>query len=131
MIYSLSPEQLARFSTTLWPLLKRGCRGGGADPTEMLKMGLRGDAMFWVAFDEEIKGLIVTEINKWPEGKVVRILCLAGTAMKTWLDDWHVAAHAHGRANDCIKIVTEGRRGWERVLKMKPVRYVYEKDIEA
>lgn len=130
-VWSLSPAQLASLTAIVWPLLRKGCVGGGADPAQMLDAGMTGKAVFWLAMGDEPLGLIVTEVNEWPEGRVLRILCLAGERMKAWLPEWHRVAREHARANECVKIVTEGRRGWERVLGMKPVRYVYELEIDA
>lgn len=131
-VYALTPPQLAQYAAAVWPLVERGCAGGGADPREMMVMALRGDAVVWVVIhDEDIKGAVVTEVNDWPECRALRILAMGGDGMKHWIGAVVDTLKAHARANGCDRLVTEGRRGWERVLGLKPVRYVYEMGVSA
>lgn len=129
MIYALSPAQVEKHAGTLRPYLERGCASGVADPGEMLDLCLGGEALAWVILDGGLKGVAVTEVNTWPKGRVLRILCVAGDGMDAWLGAFTRTMRDHARANDCMKIVAEGRKGWGRVLGLKPARHVYEMEV--
>ena len=130
MIWALTPQQVALYGTAVWPYVVKGCVGGGADPREMMNMALRGSVVVWVAIvDNDIKGAVVTEVNDWPENRALRILSLGGDGMKDWIGAVVETLRDHARTNGCDRLVTEGRRGWERVLGLKPVRFVYEMEI--
>lgn len=61
------------------------------------------------------RSVIVTEINAYPNQKVVRVWVAGGdmdeiVAMAPGIEAW-------ARLQGCSSVVVEGRKGWEKVLK--------------
>lgn len=58
---------------------------------------------------------MITSIEMRPSGKVLRMGATGGTELKRWREcEARIVEYA--RAEGCVKIVSEGRPGWARVL---------------
>lgn len=114
---------------TIEKLLKRGSHG--FHPIGVVDRVMKEEAVMWViADDAKPMGIAFTHIERWVEGNVLRILAVAGDGMSEWLEIFTNAMKDHGRENQCFQMVTEGRKGWAKALGLKPVRQVYEMEIE-
>ena len=79
-------------------------------PQDVAEMVLRGDAQLWVEGD----GLIITEVEEYPNGPVLNIWLAAGD-----MDDvlsLLPQVYGFGRWRECKTVTTLGRKGWKRVL---------------
>lgn len=84
--------------------------GGTHTVKDVARMVLNEEAQLWVEGD----GLIVTEIEQYPQGPVLNFWLAAGEmndvlAQLPEIYEW-------GREVGCEKATMTGRRGWERVL---------------
>ena len=132
-ILAVEPKNVGEVSYimqgTIERLLRRGSQG--FHPLGVIDRVMKEEAVMWViADDDRPMGIAFTHIERWVEGNVLRILAVAGDGMSEWLEIFTDAMKDHGRNNQCIRMVTEGRKGWEKALGLKPVRYVYEMEIE-
>lgn len=131
-VYSLKPDHIAEYYKFLRDYLIAAAKRSPSDidPVRAFDMGIKGEATFWMAMDRRApKGLLVTRIEDWPKGPMCRVLMAGGRDMHLWLEDAMGTIQEHAIANGCKGLVAEGRKGWGRVLGVKPARYVYEKEI--
>jgi hypothetical protein len=85
-----------------------------------------GRYLLWIAIDDESGNIIAamtTEITKGRNGRVCWMCQCGGDRMQDW-SRFHVKIEEYAKAERCVKVVLEGRRGWERVLEGYHVRSV-------
>lgn len=94
------------------PQLKTALDHAGNTHTiqDVAELVLAGQAELWVEGD----GLIITEIEEYPQGPVLRCWLAAGD-----MDDvlsLLPRVYGYGRWRGCEKVTMLGRKGWKRVL---------------
>lgn len=102
------------------PLLHKAlARSGEMDVSNLLKALLRAEMQLWLARDDRIRLVVITQIAIYPCKRVAEIAYLAGENRHLWLkycsvlEDW-------ARANGCVQLRAIGREGWKKdVLKME------------
>lgn len=135
-VYALRPAQVEYHRDVLQPLMLRAVerRGsGGFDPFQVFDDAVSGKSVIWVVFDEDRPlAVLVTGLETWPEGKVLRVQAMAGRGFRKWAGMAREALEAHAHANGAIndsgeaRMVAEGRKGLGRILGVEPTRYVFE-----
>lgn len=78
-----------------------------------------GEMQLWVAEDAEgdVFMVLLTQLAKYPKGKVCFLLGVAGKDMAGWLDELMELLKTWSLEQGCSKIIAQGRDGWERALK--------------
>lgn len=97
------------------------------DIEDVERMVADGEAKLW----EGKRSAAVTEIIIFPKIKVYH-LWLCGGDMIEILEDMLPKALADAEANNCDRVTTGGRIGWNRVMKehgFTPVAYICAKDL--
>lgn len=87
-----------------------GHAGNTHTPQDVAEMVLSGEAQLWVEGD----GLMITEVEEYPNGPVLRCWLAAGE-----MDDVLALLpriYGYGRYRGCEEVVMTGRKGWKRVL---------------
>lgn len=86
----------------------------------------------WVIGD--FQAIAVTEIQVRPLHKVLWVQFIAGDRVDDWLEDWEAVLEAFAKANDCLAVEFNGRRGWHKFQHKfkdyKPVMTTYRREIE-
>jgi len=77
---------------------------------------LNRDWQLWLAHDDGIKAVCITQIQVYPRQKRCRIMLVAGEGMDGWLP-FEEAIADWARTQGCDKLVGELRKGWQRKLK--------------
>jgi hypothetical protein len=99
-------------------------------PDDLLPWLERGAGQLWIATRE---GLIVaaltTSLVKARCGLVCRMVGAGGTDVHSW-KRFHYRIEEYARAEGCVKVVSEGRPGWARVLEgYRITRLCLEKEV--
>lgn len=71
----------------------------------------------WLGLSKEIAAVIVTEINIYPQYKVLHAPYVAGSDMDAWLPGALRTLEAFARHHGCKYVTGCGRRGWVRALQ--------------
>ena len=110
--------------------LEHACRKTGGDISADYLWGeCRGGHAFLVVIsrDNEILGASVWRFEKWTSGKKLRCLALYGKHICDWLEQHVEFTKAMAKAGDATALVTEGRRGFQRMFpKARVLRQLYE-----
>lgn len=81
---------------------------------DVLAEVLAGEAQFWPGE----RSAVVTEMHEHPRLRAVH-LWLCGGDLTELVEGMLPAIEAWARANNCSRLSTCGRKGWDRVLKPK------------
>lgn len=110
--------------------LEHACRktGGDIDAHYLWTQCRSGQATLMViARDKKIIGASVWRIERWSSGQVCRCLCLYGKDMRGWLAEHVKKVKELAKLGHADRLVTEGRRGFERLFpQAKILRQTYE-----
>lgn len=110
--------------------LEHACRKTGGDLTaDYLWSECRSGAAFLVVIsrEQELLGASIWRFEKWSSGKKLRCLALYGKHLCDWLQQHIEFTKAMASAGGATSLVTEGRRGFQRVFpKAKVLRQLYE-----
>ena len=97
---------------------------------------LQGIKQLWIVSDDKYKPMAaaITEINNYPQKRVMRILMLAGSGLDIWCEELEnkFVEFAHKWQAKSIEVI--GRKGWERQLKQYGYNQWYSylgKDLEG
>jgi hypothetical protein len=102
--------------------------GGTHTVQDVAEMIQQGRAQFWPGF----RSAIVTEINEYPQIKILNCFLAAGDLreielMTPYIENW-------GKLAGCKRVTLVGRRGWEKTFLKdsgyKPRWFVMEKEIK-
>jgi hypothetical protein len=114
----------------IWPKVAAGFEdaiqrtGGDVALGDLWTQARSGRAFLFVARDDEIRGASLWRFETWASGPKFRCLALYGENMADWFADMERAVRA---AAGTARLVTEGRRGWQKVLpNVKELRTLYE-----
>lgn len=90
----------------------------GRFKVEDIKHGLiKNNQQLWIAFDDNIKGAVITEIIQYPQIRALIMHFTGGIKLPTWKDEMLKTLQSYARDKGCNTIESYGRRGWERVFK--------------
>lgn len=107
----------------VWPYvhewIARACARGDHHwhPLSVMEACARGRCALWLVMDgDDVLGVGVTEVERWPNGDTVGVILLVGGRggiawlglIKT-LEEW-------ARLWGCRRMIVRGRRGWLRLL---------------
>ena len=114
-----------------WPLVAAGFEravaktGGDVAVGDLWTQARSGRAFLFVAHDEKtIFGASLWRFETWPTGAKFRCLALYGADLVGWFKDMEKAVRA---AAGTARLVTEGRRGWAKVLpNVRELRTLFE-----
>lgn len=89
---------------------------GKYEAIDVMRELMKGNMNLWVAEDEKVKSIAITQIVSYPRTKVCKILCCTGKGMNEWV---HFLMEIEGWAKKmgCKTTEPECRLGWARVLK--------------
>lgn len=120
---------------TIWPkvkpmifsAMKRGDFGAFSPVEDDV---LNGDALLWVAYDDQdIAAACISQIGETEWRKVCTIVACGGTNMNRWLGLLE-QIEAYAKAEGCSASRIVGRDGWAAVLPAyRPHRVVLEKEL--
>ena len=90
-------------------------RSGEMDVNDVLKALLKRDMQLWLAVDEEVYAICVTEIQLLPKKKICQIVYLTGRERWRW-ERMILIIEAWAREAGCEVLKPITRPGWERDL---------------
>lgn len=126
----------APYVPTLWPyvlpLLELVVRPRTGFTLESVYAALLERRMqLWVIGD--LQAIVITTVQERYTENVLWVQFIAGSRMRTWLDDWIVVMTAFAREKNCAAIEFAGRSGWAKIWKShrdwQPVSTTYRKDL--
>lgn len=75
------------------------------------------DMQLWVVIKGNLlKGVVITEVVRYPKKKVLRIALVSGSEIKNW-KHYIDALESWGASINCTAIEGWGRKGWEKMVK--------------
>lgn len=90
----------------------------GRFEAEDIKEGLSNkDQQLWIAFDDSIKGAVITEIIQYPRMRTLVMHFTGGKELQSWKDPMLNTLQSYAKDKGCDSIESYGRRGWERIFK--------------
>jgi hypothetical protein len=114
----------------IWPKVAEGFEdaihrtGGDVALGDLWTQARSGRAFLFVAIDGDIRGASLWRFETWASGPKFRCLALYGENMADWFADMERAVRA---AAGSARLVTEGRRGWAKMLpNVRELRTLYE-----
>ena len=75
------------------------------------------DQQLWIAFDDAIKGAVITEIIQYPRMRVLSMHFTGGKELQTWKDQMLKTLQSYAKDKNCDVIESMGRSGWSKVFK--------------
>lgn len=89
-----------------------------------------GNAFLIVAFDDDFRGAIIVQFQKWVAKHVLRCMAIVGEDMDSWLP---LAKEVIGKMaidGGATSFVAEGRDGWAKVFPTaRKLRVTYEVEL--
>lgn len=84
-----------------------------------------GKGLLWIAEkDGKIIAALTTSLVNQVSGLVCRMVACGGTEMDRWKErEAQIVEYA--KAEGCVKVTAEGRKGWARVLPGYEIKRVY------
>ena len=90
----------------------------GRFEAEDIKEGLSNkDQQLWIAFDDSIKGAVITEIIQYPRMRTLVMHFTGGKELQSWKYPMLNTLQRYAKDKGCDSIESYGRRGWERIFK--------------
>ena len=116
-------------STVVYPKIVEACKTSagkfGAD--DVVKKIKSNEYQLWLAYDDEdLDGIVLTEIVQYPQAKTLRFICLTGIKVDDFskfmavIDDWLVFVNQieeWGKSLGCVLSEIEGPQGWGALMK--------------
>ncbi len=87
-----------------------------------------GDKQLWI-IPEQLT--VITSIELYPRGKVLRVFSVSGSGLETWFDTALEFCENLARLNGCRMLISTGRSGWSRHTKRHGLKQFaeYRKEI--
>lgn len=133
-VSAVGPESLVNF-------IKEGYRvfsdavatsQGRWQVSDVLEQLYKGEQQLWVAYDDQIHGVVTTRIIEYPRLRSLAMELCAGDEIELWKAPMLEAIEQFASDCGCAKIEMVGRKGWERFLKadgFQKTHFIYEKDL--
>lgn len=116
----------------LWALLQPAVERGG-EHTEASVLGAlqHGGMVLWVDSQrvEDAKAAIVTAWCDYPAGRVGFVLFAGGQDARAWAPVAADELSAWAKGMGCKELRLVGRKGWAKLLGMKPAEYTYSRSL--
>jgi hypothetical protein len=115
---TLTAQEWQPLRLLLWAAIDRS--NGEADPDATLIDVVRGRAQLWgVRKHEEIQGVVVTKVLRFPSGKKTLLIELAAGNDLTFDEMRGIMGRLehYGRVMECEAVRIYGRQGWAKVLE--------------
>jgi hypothetical protein len=133
----IDPARVADFWPHVAPLIRAAMvRGRITDFTEVARAVFAGDALVWIAWDNDagaIRAAAVTQLSAVDGTRFCTVVACGAPGSSGDRSDWLpllAGLERYARQENCKAIRIFGRRGWERVLPdYKPARVLLEKEL--
>jgi hypothetical protein len=105
----------------IWPIVESYLDAGygAADefiPDDLIPWLESEKGQLWIVIREgRVMAAMTTCLVKQRSGLVLRLIGCGGVAMSEW-SHLHRRIEKYAKAEGCVKVVTEGRPGWSKVL---------------
>ena len=105
----------------VWPLVADMIDTGYASVDEITPPDMRewlaaAKGLLWVSIqDEKIVAILTTSLTPKRSGLACRMVCCGGAEMDLW-KSCHAQIEDYARAEGCVKVISDGRPGWAKVL---------------
>ena len=103
------------------------------EPPETVAMELlHQKAQLWIAFDDKIRGMVITRILMTDSERILNIQYAAGTRGMKWIPQALKIFESYGRDCKCSVIESNGIPKWEAMakrLKMVEIARIYRKQL--
>jgi hypothetical protein len=90
---------------------------------DVLEKLRESDMQLWVV--NQFDAAVVTQIQVYPQHKVLLFVAVGGSNMAEWLDEMLDVIEEWGRQMGCRYAEAFGRAGWERAVKHRDFHKVY------
>jgi hypothetical protein len=97
---------------------------------DVLGFLVSGDMQLWIARDDRIRAICVTEIVQFPRLKVCRLALGAGSGLRLW-SHGKAVIKSWAQSQGCNELWGGGRKGWSRVLGWKPIYFICAEKCDA
>jgi hypothetical protein len=107
----------------VWPLVRDMIDEGYAatgeiTPPDLPEWLAAGKGQLWLSVEDgEIVAALTTSIVPMRNGLALRMICCGGSRMELW-KSCHAQIEQFARAEGCDRVLSEGRPGWSRALKI-------------
>jgi hypothetical protein len=71
----------------------------------------------WAIHDGTLRCVFVTQINNYPNRRILECLALNGKNPKQWISFLLENMYDYAKENQCDYMETGGRKGWEKMFK--------------
>ena len=120
-----------QMASSIWPKIRDLIDVGYAVgdnfmPKDILEQIRYGQILVWIAIDEEsghIHAAMTTELVTMRCGLVCWMGQCSGDRMQDW-SRFHILIEEYAKAEGCVKIIVQGRRGWEKIIEGYRIRTV-------
>lgn len=116
IVSDLTAEQAIALWPQIEPLLSPLLREDGLYvSTDILAEHLKGEKKIWIAWQDKVLAVFVTQIVTYPRKRIMGIPYIAGSQMELWKDKFIEVSEAYAKAMGCHRIAGSQREGWVRV----------------
>ena len=78
----------------------------------------------WVAVDNGIQGMAITQIVIYPRQRSLQVVLLAGhDAFGKWFEDMLKTIEVWAKCSGCVRVQENGRAGWEKAEERLKLGY--------
>lgn len=111
------PSRVSEVWPVVFPLIDAGYAAvDELTPPDLMEWLSSEKGLLWIAEqDGRIVAALTTSLERKRSGLVCRMVGCGGTEMNLWKDH-HAQIEDYARSEGCVKVVSEGRPGWGRVL---------------
>lgn len=113
----VTPDTLEEYWIKTRSMIADACKRsfGAYEAIDVMREIAMGKMTLWVAEDEKVRGLAITEFIKYPRAKVCVVVCCTGTKLKEWLH-YLSEIEAWAKSQGCNRIRPICRKGWAKLL---------------
>ncbi len=118
----------------VWPLVQDMIENAYAETDlflpDVLSWLRDGKGLLWLAVEgDKILAALTTSLEPRPSGMSCRLVANGGHDIEQWKDHAR-EIEDYARAEGCVKVCFDGRRGWERIfVGYRPVKVTLEKAL--
>lgn len=116
----------------IWGFLRSAVeRGGEHTERSVLTALLHGGMVLWIDADriEDAHAALVTAWCDYPAGRIGYVQFAGGAQARLWAGTAAQVLTAWARSMGCKELRLIGRKGWGRLLDMKPSSYTYSRGL--